>query len=94
VKEFGVEVKAGEPKFSGFRLQKNFLFEQKIFKRGFKRRFQRERAKVGKGFLNMIKLSYGEFDPSLNFPKMKVIPPLQRLFGVQQLSDHTLSRRA
>jgi hypothetical protein len=57
VKEFGVEVRAGEPKFSGFRLPKNFLFEQKIIKRGFKRSFQRERAQAGRGFMNIIKLS-------------------------------------
>jgi hypothetical protein len=39
VKKFGVEIRTGEPKFSGFRFPENFLFEQKIIQRRFEKSF-------------------------------------------------------
>jgi hypothetical protein len=48
----------------------------------------------GGGILNQIKLCKDELDLSLNFPKMLIIPLLQRILSVHQLSDQALSRRA
>jgi hypothetical protein len=44
--------------------------------------FCRKRAKAWGGFLDVVKLDYNGLDLSLNITKVKIIPYVQRSFGM------------